>query len=261
MLILKPETMQSMKRLIIYTISALLMVACGGHKQTVRPVQNESSGIYSGKKDHKDVNEYSAELVKEARKWLGTKYKYAGENRKGTDCSGMVMSIYRDVAGIKLPRSSREQQSFCKSVKVADLTPGDLIFFSGSSRGGKVSHVGMYIGDGDFIHASLSKGVIVSNLNESYYSRHFHSAGRVPGIHTAKGKYRAEQNHEADAEEKYTPGFTLTPVEALPGRPAAVPETIRVVEIIRDTVYVPITAPSDPGSDSIGSEVRRAMQF
>lgn len=261
MLILKPETMQSMKRLIIYTLSALLMVACGGHKQTVRPVQKESSGIYSGKKDHKDVNEYSAELVKEARKWLGTKYKYAGENRKGTDCSGMVMSIYRDVAGIRLPRSSREQQSFCQSVKVADLTPGDLIFFSGTSRGSNVSHVGMYIGDGDFIHASLSKGVIVSNLNESYYSRHFHSAGRVPGLYASKGKNRHEQKPEVHAEETYTPGFTLTPVDALPGRPAAVPETIRVVEIIRDTVYVPVTAPPDSDIDSIDSEVRRAMQF
>lgn len=251
-----------MKRLIIYTVSALLMVSCGGHKQTVRrPVQKENMGLYSGKKDRSAVNKYSDELVKEARKWLGTKYKYAGENRKGTDCSGMVMSIYRDVAGIKLPRSSREQQSFCQSVKVADLTPGDLIFFSGTSRGGNVSHVGMYIGDGDFIHASLSKGVIVSNLNESYYSRHFHSAGRVPGLHVAKEKNRPEQKPEIHVEETYTPGFTLTPVNALPGRPAAVPETIRVVEIIRDTVYVPVAAPPDSDIDSIDSEVRRAMQF
>lgn len=251
-----------MKRLIIYTVSALLMASCGGHKQTVRTVPDGSeSAIYDSKSDYMHSNQYSEQLVKEARKWLGTKYKYAGETRRGTDCSGMVMSIYRDVAGIKLPRSSREQQAFCQNVKVADLTPGDLIFFSGTSRGRNVSHVGMYIGNGDFIHASSSKGVIVSNLNQKYYSNHFHSAGRVPGIRTGKGRAKPKDNSKDNVEKTYTPGFTLTPVDALPHKPAAVPETVRIVEVIRDTVYIPVAEPVEADSDSIGSEVRRAMQF
>ena len=238
------------------------MASCGGHKQTVRTVPDGSeSAIYDSKSDYMRSNQYSEQLVKEARKWLGTKYKYAGETRRGTDCSGMVMSIYRDVAGIKLPRSSREQQVFCQNVKVADLTPGDLIFFSGTSHGRKVSHVGMYIGNGDFIHASSSKGVIVSNLNQKYYSNHFHSAGRVPGISSGKGRAKPKDNSKDNVEETYTPGFTLTPVETLPHKPAAVPETVRIVEVIRDTVYIPIAEPVEADSDSIGSEVRRAMQF
>lgn len=254
---MKPQSSSVMKRLIIYAVSALLMVSCGGHKQTVRTVQEEKAVVYSSKKDRGAINNYSDKLVKEARKWLGTKYKYAGETKRGTDCSGMVMSIYRDIAGIKLPRSSREQQSFCRSIKVSELAPGDLIFFSGSAKGGKVSHVGMYIGDGDFIHASSSQGVIVSNLNQSYYSRHFHSAGRVPGIQAGKGKAKPEEH----VEETYTPGFTLTPVDALPQRQTASPETIRVVEVVRDTVYVPVPISAETDNDSIGSEVRRAMQF
>lgn len=118
------------------------------------------------------------ELVKEAKKWLGTSYRYGGHSRQGTDCSGMVMEVYRKVCNVSLPRSSREQQAYCKGIKKKDLSDGDLIFFCTGS-GNRVSHVGMYIGDGKMVHASSSRGVIISGIDERYYTRTYHSSGRV----------------------------------------------------------------------------------
>lgn len=121
----------------------------------------------------------ASKIEAEARRWLGTPYKFGGSSRNGTDCSGMVMVIYRDVAGIKLPRNSAEQQKFAKPVRPEKLAQGDLVFFTTTKNGSRVGHVGIYLGKGNFIHSSSSKGVIISNLKEKYYQTHFHSAGRV----------------------------------------------------------------------------------
>lgn len=123
----------------------------------------------------------SREIVREAERWIGTPYRYGGTERgRGTDCSGMVMTVFGK-AGITLPRSSAEQQKYCKPVKKNDLRAGDLVFFTSSRSGSRVTHVGVYRGNGEFIHASTSHGVIVSRLDENYYQKHYHSAGRVGG--------------------------------------------------------------------------------
>lgn len=146
-------------------------------------------------------------VVAEARNWLGTKYKYGGHSRKGTDCSGMTMQIFEDVAGIKLPRDSRSQQTFVEPLKRDDLAPGDLVFFASKVGGSRVGHVGIYIGKGDFIHSSTSKGVIISNLGETYYDRHYHSSGRVPGLEIERAELPDESPRpEADKE---SPQVTL----------------------------------------------------
>ena len=117
-------------------------------------------------------------LVREARKWIGTPYRYGGQTRSGTDCSGLTMVLFEDVYGIKLPRSSALQREFAMPIGERDLQPGDLVFFV-TSGGSQVSHVGVFVGSGKMIHASVSKGVIESALDEKYYRQHFHSAGRV----------------------------------------------------------------------------------
>lgn len=122
------------------------------------------------------------ELIKEAKKWLGTKYKYGGHSKSGTDCSGFVMEVYKSVYDFKLPRSSREQQEFCKKIKKSQLKIGDLVFFTTGKSKNRVSHVGIFIGNGQFIHASSSKGVVISDLDQNYYIRTYHSSGRVLGI-------------------------------------------------------------------------------
>lgn len=117
-------------------------------------------------------------LLTEAFDWQGTPYKWGGESRRGADCSGFVMKVYDNALGIKLPRNSAVQAKFCKKIKQKQLVPGDLVFFNTGGRG--VSHVGLYIGDGKFIHASASKGVMVSSLEQKYWRERLVKCGRVP---------------------------------------------------------------------------------
>ncbi|MDE6010460.1 MAG: C40 family peptidase [Muribaculaceae bacterium] len=151
----------------------------------------------------------SKKLMMEAQSWLGTKYKYGGHSRKGTDCSGMVMEVFLATTGIKLPRNSAEQQKFCKNVKRTDLVHGDLIFFSNDRRTGRVGHVGIYVGDGKMIHASTSKGVMVSMLDEAYWTRHYAGSGRVEAfagmVESSKrqsGKKSKKSNKENKKKQK-----------------------------------------------------------
>ena len=120
-------------------------------------------------------------LVKEANGWLGTPYGY-GKAEKGVacDCSGMVMSVYLKVTGIKLPRNSAQQQDFCKKLKKKDVKIGDLCFFATGKDPDKVSHVGIMVDDNNFIHASTSKGVVISDMSQPYWVKTFKGFGRVP---------------------------------------------------------------------------------
>lgn len=129
--------------------------------------------------------EATRRLLAETDRWMGTPYRYGSKERgKGTDCSGFVMTAYLNALSLKLPRSSREQQQWCAPVKggFREAIPGDLVFFT-TGRKGRVSHVGIYLGAGRVVHASTSKGVIVSDLAEPYYTRTYHSTGRVPSYY------------------------------------------------------------------------------
>ena len=120
-------------------------------------------------------------IVEEALSWLGTPYKYAAsEKGKGTDCSGMVLKVYEDVAGTKLPRNSKKQAEICKKLKQRDVKPGDLAFFATGKDKKTISHVGIMIDDVKFIHASAKRGVVISNMTTDYYQRTFIMYGRVP---------------------------------------------------------------------------------
>lgn len=119
-------------------------------------------------------------IAKEAYNWLGTPYAYAkSEKGKGTDCSGMVMKIYEEVGGCKIPRNSSKQAEFCHRLTNKDVGIGDLVFFATGKDSDKVSHVGIMVGDEDFIHASSSKGVVKSKINTPYYQRTFKMFGRI----------------------------------------------------------------------------------
>ena len=96
-----------------------------------------------------------------------------GLSKKGVDCSGLVYLTYRENLGIEIPRSTALQSKTGKEVKRSELRAGDLVFFKTSY---KVRHVGIYIEDGKFFHASTSKGVMISNLNDYYWKdKYWHS--------------------------------------------------------------------------------------
>ncbi|GFN34041.1 C40 family peptidase [Paenibacillus xylaniclasticus] len=106
----------------------------------------------------------------------GTPYRAAGTTTKGFDCSGFTMYVFKQF-GIDLPHSSSAQSKLGKKVAKDDLREGDLVFFNTSGKG--VSHVGIYVGDGKFAHSSSSKGITISKLSDSYYSKRYLSARRI----------------------------------------------------------------------------------
>ena len=111
---------------------------------------------------------------------IGTPYKFGGNTpAKGLDCSGFVKHVYKESADISLPRSAAEMSQLGEVVTQAELKPGDLVFFN--TRKKPNSHVGIYAGDGTFVHASSSstKEVTVSRIGEKYWANRFDGARRV----------------------------------------------------------------------------------
>lgn len=113
--------------------------------------------------------------------WLHTPYRYGGTSQKGTDCSGFTYRLYKTVYDTDLGRqSSASMMAATERVDKKDLQEGDLVFFNiRNRRGGRASHVGVYLKDGKFVHASTQNGVIISRLSEPYYRRTYLGAGRV----------------------------------------------------------------------------------
>lgn len=117
-------------------------------------------------------------LLTEANTWIGTPYKYGGNTREGVDCSGFVLQVYLRALDISLPRTSAQQQEFCRKIRRDEMKPGDLMFFS-VREGGNVGHVGIYIGDDNMIHASSKVGVVVVPITTDYFLRNYLSSGRI----------------------------------------------------------------------------------
>lgn len=108
--------------------------------------------------------------------WYGTPYRYGGTTKKGIDCSAFSQYLFTDVYGITLPRTAREQYNLTNRISRTELREGDLLFFN--TRGG-VSHVGVYLQNNKFVHASTSGGVMISDIFESYWVRRFIGVGRI----------------------------------------------------------------------------------
>jgi len=117
------------------------------------------------------------DLLRSVTDWMGTPYRYGNNSRRGTDCSGFVTRVFREVYGITLQRSSRSMFTTTKHVAKSEMQTGDLVFFR---RGrGPIYHVGIYLKGGRFAHAACNGGVMVSSLSQPYYHRNFYAAGRV----------------------------------------------------------------------------------
>lgn len=113
--------------------------------------------------------------------WWGTPYRMGGNTKQGIDCSGFVYQLFSAVYGLALPRSSRDQEQFAKQIGTNDMQEGDLVFFNtrNSRRYKGVSHVGVYLHNNKFVHASTSMGVIISDLKESYWQKHYVGSRRM----------------------------------------------------------------------------------
>ncbi|MCH3923538.1 MAG: NlpC/P60 family protein [Bacteroidales bacterium] len=153
-----------------------------------RPNNNNSnnSTVFADSKQY--LKEHSTKLTNYCSSWIGTPHVMGGMSKDGVDCSGFVWNVYNDVFNINLPRTSQDME---KAVEIIDnqedLKEGDLVFFNGGS-GNKVNHVGIFINKDKFVHASSSKGVIVSSLNEKYWKNLYRSGGHHPKMKNKKRK-------------------------------------------------------------------------
>ena len=122
-------------------------------------------------------DETARKAVDVARNMVGKPYKYAGDTPAGFDCSGLVRYSYGK-AGIQLPRDTRSQRNLSVPVSLRNLREGDLLFFD--QEGKKASHVGMYVGDGRFVHAPSTGGKVrTDSLKAEFWKKHFVDARRI----------------------------------------------------------------------------------
>lgn len=110
-------------------------------------------------------------------RWYQTPYRYASNSDRGIDCSGFVKMLYNNVFSCALRGGSADLITQCREVPPTDLQEGDLLFFT--IRGQQISHVGIYLMDGKFAHATTKLGVTISDMTEEYYRRTFFKAGRL----------------------------------------------------------------------------------
>ncbi len=142
-------------------------VAPVSSRPEMREMSAESAVVRSARLDRS--------LREDASNWLGIPYRWGGTTRRGIDCSSFVRQYVRENLGIELPRTTASQRYEGVPIERDQLVAGDLVFFR--RRG--VRHVGVYLSEGDFIHASSSQGVTVSNLSSSYWDRHYWMSRRI----------------------------------------------------------------------------------
>ena len=119
-----------------------------------------------------------ARLTEEIQSYLGVPYRWGGTSRYGMDCSGFVSTVYRSALGVELPRKARAMFDEGRYIAKKDLQFGELVFFEKIENSG-ASHVGIYIGNSQFAHASTTRGVVISNLDAKYYRRRFVGARKI----------------------------------------------------------------------------------
>lgn len=181
-----PKTLSTtrMKRLSGYCLLIVflgtILAGCGPQPRftSERPEERRSRDETEEQSAEKDKGRIDqTKMAGIINSFLGVPYQYGGDTESGMDCSGLVGQVYRRYAGFNLPRSTKKLYQLVKQVDQDDLAYGDLVFFSDGWF--SVSHVGIYIGEGRFVHSAKSSGVIVSSLDENYYSRRYRGARRV----------------------------------------------------------------------------------
>lgn len=173
----------------IILFSALVLVfgfftSCHSHKKNTETGNKETAHVSSARiktvatalgVSEKEVRD--KKLYEFISDWYGVPYKYGGCTKAGTDCSCLTINLYSTVYHKQLPRSADDMAKACSKVKSSKAEEGDMVFFKINSK--MVSHVGVVLKNNKFVHASTSKGVLISDLNDAYYKKFFYCFGRI----------------------------------------------------------------------------------
>jgi len=166
------------KQLVISTTLILIILSCKNNKKVVVNKQEDkliskyATLLKVPKSEIKNVKLYT--FIDE---WYGTKYKYGGMSKTGVDCSGFCNILYNNVYNKKINRSTAELSKDINKVGINNLKEGYLVFFNISKK--KNAHVGIYLKNKMFVHASTSKGVIISSLENPYYKKAYNKGGKL----------------------------------------------------------------------------------
>jgi lipoprotein Spr len=177
-----------MKRCVKYSLVGLALIyftACKHHQtlSTDKAEPKKETASSSLKKKYAEklgVSESAItnqKLYQFINDWYGVPYKYAGKDKGGIDCSGLTSTLYNIVYQKKISPTTKILVDEVKPISASDLKEGDLVFFNIDSK--NASHVGVYLQNNKFVHASSKKGVMISDLNEPYFKKYFMKAGRV----------------------------------------------------------------------------------
>jgi lipoprotein Spr/probable lipoprotein NlpC len=163
------------KNIVILCIYGCLVSGCGSVERKEANFKEHSSSIIS--KDNKtSLHSVKNVLYAKYRKWQGVRYQLGGLSKNGIDCSGFVYIIYKSGLGIDLPRTTNLQSRVGKEINRNNLKTGDLIFFKTKNA---LSHVGIYLENRKFIHASTTKGVTISRLDNIYWKSRYWKSIRI----------------------------------------------------------------------------------
>lgn len=163
--------MKKITHIFLILIIALLFSACSNKPQEQLPFESASL-----QKTIQEKNNINSKLYTFYSNWKGVKYRYGGNSKNGIDCSALIQKAYKNSFNISLPRTTTLQSKVGKTIRKSQLKSGDLIFFK---TGKKSKHVGIYMENGKFFHASTKKGVTISRLDNSYFKRHYWKSTRV----------------------------------------------------------------------------------
>jgi len=165
-----------MKKLLLLILLAFFITSCGSSKKTSSTTNSTVNN--AGKSSNKTVNS----VIKYAKTFEGTRYKFGGTSKAGMDCSGLVYVSYQK-ENIAMPRVSRDMAKKGTRISIAKTTKGDLLFFKTNKNSNTINHVGLVVennrGEIFFIHSTSSRGVIISSLKESYWNKAFVEVRRV----------------------------------------------------------------------------------
>lgn len=216
---------RSVPAIIMACFLALAISSCGSSRHVASSTGNSTHRTtttkravpqrYAQPKKHIDVaeathNPVTKKLLKEADTWIGTPYLWGGNDEKGVDCSGFVLQVYLRALNINLPRTSEKQMEYCANIKKEELQPGDLIFFT--VRGGsRVGHVGIYIGDGNMVHSSSSKGVVITPIDNPYFVTNYFSSGRVERYYALMNEKKPQKKTPTKETKPQAPLMASTP--------------------------------------------------